>query len=220
MLAKGSKREFSKQRHAQRRDVAKACRAAVKGTTWRANQGVIFAESRGWLLSLQEMTDVSRLGTRGRLVVKPMTTDPLYWEIVGHPELCKQPLSFRIFGWMTSGSIILGEPAIDEDGGPPAIAARMMEIGERALADIASNWTLDRFLDDYRDAVLPDRKFITRIVTLLALGRLEEARTLCQQSKAKGWHGGFTSSSRGTFNDMTIDWIDAHRTVEKPSLGD
>lgn len=219
MLSKGSKREFSKQRHAQRRDVAKACRAAVKGTIWRANQSVIFAESGGWLLSLQEMTDVSREVTRARLVVKPMATDPLYWEIIGHPELCKQPLSFRIFGWMTSGSIILGEPTINEDGGPPAIAAQMLEIGKRTLADIAASWTLDSFLDPFRNAVLPDKKFVTRIVTLLALQRFEEARALCEQSKAKGWYGGFASSSRGTFNDMAIDWIDTQRTVEKPSLG-
>ena len=209
-----SKRDFTKARHAQRRDLFKACQAVTKGTSWKSRTGTLVGEQGGWFLAVQEMTDVSRERTRARVVVKPMAIDPIFWAIVGHPELCRQSLSFRYVGWMTCAFQILEEPELPEDGGVGAIAQRMLDLGSRTLDEIANTWTLDRFLECLGDPSKPDRKFITRITTLLASRRFDEAQSLCDKSAAEGSSGGFLSSARGTFNQMATNWIREQRSVE------
>jgi hypothetical protein len=215
MLATQSKREFTKARHAQRREVVKACRAVTKGTEWRSNQGALFAERGGWFLAAHEMTDVASEQTKVRLVVKPMAIDPIFWDIVGHPELREQPLSFRYFGAMKCALLILEEPHVSEDGGPIAIAARMLDLGEQKLTEIATSWTADDFLSRIGNPAKPDQHFVTRIATLLAVERFGEAQALCADSDARGKTGGFVSLTRGTFNQMVSRWIAANSLVDK-----
>lgn len=207
-----SKREFTKARHAQRRDLYKACRAVTKGTRWQSRTGVLSGERGDWFVAVHEMTDVLRVRTRARVVVKPMAIDPIFWEVVGHPELCRESLSFRYFGAMTCSFLILEEPELSEEGGVDAIAKRMLDLGEAKLDDISGSWTLDSFLDRLIDPSKPDKKFTTRIATLLAAGRFGEAQALCDESAARGSSGGFLSSDRGTFNEMATNWITEQRT--------
>lgn|SRR5690242_11309674 len=214
MLSTGSKREFTKMRHAQRRDLVRACQAAVKGSSWRSNKGTLFAHRSRWLVGVTEMTNVTCEQTKARIAVKPMANDPIYWDIIGHPELRDESLSFRLFGWMTTSSLILEEPVISERGGTSAIAKRMLDIGDCKLSEIASDWTAEEFLAGLGDPISPDKKFITRVVTLLAERRYDDALQLCEASAARGESGGFVSSIKGTFNEMTAHWIEAHRTVD------
>lgn len=213
-----SKREFTKARHVQRRELYKACQAVTKGTRWKSRTGVLVGEQDGWLVAVHEMTDVSQVRTRARVIVKPMTIDPIFWEIVGHPELCRQGLSFRYFGAMTCAPLILEEPELSEQGGVLAIAQRMLDLGNRKLKEIAATWTTDHFLGLLCDPLKPDLRFVTRVTTLLADRRFEEAQRLCDQSAARGSTGGFLSSRRGTFNELVSRWIAEQRSVENNRL--
>ena len=216
-MAELSKREFTKSRHAQRRELFKACRTVTKGTRWRSNQGVLFAQHDGWFMSVQEMTDILRERTRARVSVKPMAIDPIFWRLVGHPELCDQPLSFRAYGWMKCGLLILEEFEVSEDGGVDAIARRLLEHADRMLDKIAREWTIDEFLNQIDNSRKPDQRFVTRVTTLLAAERYDEAQALCEESAAHGSSGGFWSSSLGTFNEMVIRFVAEQRTVENSS---
>jgi hypothetical protein len=217
-MAELSKREFAKLRHAQRRELFKACRAGAKGTRWRSNQGVLFAQDTGWFLSVQEMTDILRERTRARISIKPMAIDPIFWRLIGYPELCEQPLSFRAYGWMKCALWNLEEIEVPEDGGVEQIARRLLEHGDRALDDIAAHWSADDFLRRINDSDKPDQWFVTRVTTLLADRRYDEARSLCENSAERRLSGGFLSSSRGTFNEMVIRMIDEQRAVENHGL--
>jgi len=218
-MAELSKREFTKSRHGQRRDLYKACQAVTKGTKWKSRTGVLVGERGGWFVGVHEMTDVLQVRTRARVVVKPMAIDPIFWEIVGHPELCRQSLSFRYFGAMTCAFLILEEAELSEEGGVAAIAQRMLDLGNRKLQEIADSWTSDHFLRMLCNPSKPDLKFVTRIATLLADRRFDEAQSLCDESAARGSSGGFLSSKRGTFNEMVTAWIAEQRSVENKPLG-
>lgn len=207
-----SKHEFTKSRHAQRRALVKACRAVTKGTTWRSNQGALFAQRDGWFLTAHEMTKIAVPQTYVRLSIKPMAADPVFWEMVGHPELCDQPLSFRYFGAMTVGSLILGEPEIPEEGGTDEIARQMLSLAEARLQDVAATWCADDFLRGL--ARKTGRYFTASVTTLLAERRFQEAGQLCDEAAARGSNGGFSSSKLGTFNEMVARWIAAHLSVE------
>ena len=217
-MAELSKREFTKGRHAQRRELYKACQAVTKGTRWKSKTGVLVGEQDGWFVAVHELTDVSQVRTRARVIVKPMAIDPIFWEIVGHPELCRQGLSFRYFGAMTCAPLILEEPELSEEGGVPAIAQRMLDLGNRKLKEVSGTWTTDSFLGLLCDPSKPDQRFVTRVTTLLADRRFEEGQRLCEESAARASSGGFLSSKHGTFNEMVSIWIAEQRSVENKSL--
>lgn len=201
-------RAFTNARHAQRREVFKACRAAVKGTKWRSATGVLFAERDGWFLAMQEMTGIICASTRARLTVKPTAIDPIFWDMAGQPQLRNESLSFRYFGALTCPGLIIGEVGISEEGGPSEIAARMLRIAEDTLAEIAATWTLDKFFDGINASINPKRLFSTAICTLIADGRKEYALELCQNSASRGEVRGFLTS-RGTFPEMAAGHLEA-----------
>lgn len=199
-------RAFTNARHAQRRAVFKACRVAVKGTCWRSATGVLFAERNGWFLAIQEMTGIVRASTKARLTVKPMAIDPIFWDMAGQPQLRKESLSFRFFGALTCPGLIIGEVEISEEGGPPEIATRMLRIAEERLQEIATSWTLDTFLHGINASINPKRLFSTAICTLIADGREDYARELCEDSASRGQVRGFITRC-GTFPEMVVQHL-------------
>jgi hypothetical protein len=212
MLSKGPNREFTKARHKQRGDLARACREAVKGSKWRSSQGVLFDQRNGWFLAVHEMTNILHEETKARLVVKPMSVDPIFWDLVGEPQLRSQPLSFRYFGAVTCPGLILGEPEISEEGGVAAIALRMVELGENALSEVAAEWTTDEFLGCIAASINPARLFATTIATLIASDRLDEALRLTDKASTRAI-GGFLSK-RGSFPETASAWIRQRLQVE------
>jgi hypothetical protein len=167
---------------------------------------VLFAERDGWFVAVHEMTDILREATKSRLVVKPMAIDPIFWDLIGEPQLRRQGLSFRYFGALTCPPLIIGEPDVGEEGGPPGIATRMLELGERTLDDVATDWTTDRFLDGVAASINPRRLLSTRIATLIAADRLDEALNLSEDAIAAGSVGGFLGM-RGSFHETASAWI-------------
>ena len=216
MLSKGPTREFSKARHAQRRELQKARRAAVKGTDWRSNQGLLFAERGGWLLGVLPMMNLVGDGTCVRLQVKPMAIDPIFWEVVGHPELRHQPLSFRFYGWMQCWPLIIEEQQVSEEGGVDALAGRVVQLGDATLKKIADEWTAADFIRGIDSAINPGRLFKTKLMALLAERRFDEAQRLCDDAHARA-NQVFWSSSRGPLKDMMAAWIGEQQDCGKPS---
>jgi hypothetical protein len=208
MLSKGPKREFTKARHAQRRELAKACREVAKGTPWRSNQGVLFADRGGWFVAVHEMTNILREETKARIVVKPMAIDPIFWDLVGEPQLRSQSLSFRYFGALTCAPLILGEPEVSEDGGVIAIAQRLLALGEAKLGLIAASWTADDFLHGIQTTINSDRLLVSTIATWMAEGRDDEALAQCDQAVARRDPCGFVGA-RGSFPQTAGAWIRA-----------
>lgn len=177
---------------------------------------MLFAQRGGWFLSAQEMTKIHVAQTFVRLAVKPFEADGVFWEVVGHPELKDQPLSFHFFGAMTVGQLILEEPELDEAGGVDALARQMMIIADRKLSEIVATWSVDDFNKGL--AGKTGRYFTARIAALLAAGRHDEARQLCEEAQAQGSNGGFWSSNGGTFNEMAARWIADHPSVENSPI--
>jgi hypothetical protein len=119
---------------------------------------------------------------------------------------------------MKCGLLILEEFEVSEDGGVDAIARRLLEHAERTLDEVAREWTADDFLKQIDKSRKPDQRFVTRVTTLLAVQRYDEAQALCEESAAHGSSGGFWSSSLGTFNEMVMRFIAEQRTVENSGM--
>lgn len=211
-------RAFTSARHAQRRAVFKACREATKGSPWRSATGVLFAQRNGWFVAVHEMTGIVTASTKARLVVKPMAIDPIFWDMAGQPQLRDESLSFRYFGALTCPGLIIGERGIREEGGPPEIARRMLQLGEQTLEEIATSWSINQFLEGIRSSTDPKRLFSTAICTLIADGRGEEALELCRESVNNGQVRGFLSR-HGTFPEMAAKYLAAEAEKQSPRPG-
>lgn len=133
-------------------------KARFRAARWRFASGSAFQQIGDWFVSVDAHL-TWKTGCVVRAVVKPMSLDPLFWDIVGLPENRKLPLSFRTNGaWVlrpTFAEAHLG-PA---ESSPEVLAGPAVEWAEVLRARVP-NLTLDDIigvLDHGRPAIGSDR---------------------------------------------------------------
>lgn len=204
-------REQKKLRRALIKEVDLHMRQAVAMNGWKQAGGFVFKESHGWFADLSYATHPEQMVSTARLYVKPMTIDPLFWEIVGLSENKRQPLSFRARGAWTCRSPEIAELIFDDTG------LDAFEIVARIV-----RWTSDEFKAHQDDCTMGS--FIDRILThphqmeafswlpalttaLILDGRADLARERCLAARHAGESGGFAAGD-DTFTDMALAWMD------------
>ncbi len=122
---------LTRQEQSEAKDRAKLYAAETKSrfraAGWRFALGSAFLQSGDWFASVEAHL-TWKSGCVVRAVVKPMSLDPLFWDIVGLPENRKLPLSFR-----TNGAWVLRPPFAEAHLGP-------LESSPEALAGLAVEW--------------------------------------------------------------------------------
>ncbi|MGI4801066.1 MAG: hypothetical protein ACRYG8_44990 [Janthinobacterium lividum] len=84
----------SKQRAIDFKSALKSC---IRGTRWRVSRGTLFRQEGEWFVDVLPLLLWER-GVSIRLTIKPMSLDPLFWNIVGLNGTRTLPLSFRANG--------------------------------------------------------------------------------------------------------------------------
>jgi len=195
-------------RHAYRRALEKAVRATSKGSEWRTIEGCLFREQAGWFVSICPSVFIHEETTKAIVSAKPMSIDPIFWNIVGLPENAEAPLSFRLNGAWTCRPPHFDELPIEENGDASAVAARLLERANEGLATV-ERWSVEDFLRLCRTSGATEDSYLPCVVTaLVALGRHDEALDACAIAKARGDSGGFLSPD-GSFSEMARRWIKA-----------
>lgn len=190
-----------------RRDVAKAVRTVSKKSGWRAIQGCLFREFDDWFVSASPVVALNAASTRGVIRAKPMSIDPLFWEIVDLPENKQQPLSFRLNGAFTCREPTFREAAIEEAENPDAVAARLLELANASLKDL-ERFSIDQFIDLCRAGGADADSYLSAMVpALIALGRHDQSLEACRAARERGSGGGFFFPG-GSFCDLAIRWIE------------
>jgi hypothetical protein len=199
-------------RHAYRRALEKAIRAAAKGSGWRSIEGCLFREHEGWFVSVFPAVYIFERSTKATVSAKPFAIDPIFWDIVGLPENKKAPLSFRLNGAWTCQPPRFDELAIEEDEDVNVVATRLLEAANERLGYVVGNFSIEDFLELCRSRRAAEDSYLPCIVTtLIALGREHEALDACKSAKARGHSGGFLAP-QGSFTDMAAEWISAKMT--------
>ncbi|WP_354697186.1 hypothetical protein DSM112329_02817 [Paraconexibacter sp. AEG42_29] len=79
-----------------------AVKSAAVAHGWRTGGGGFLYRVQGdYIYELSVTNRRERGETRGRLSVKPMGVDPVFWEVVGLSELTKKRAGFRLAGAFT-----------------------------------------------------------------------------------------------------------------------
>jgi hypothetical protein len=167
-------------------------------------EGCLFREHAGWFVSVCPSVFIVEESTKATIKAKPMSIDPVFWEIVGLPENAKAPLSFRLNGAWTCSPPQLEAVSIEESHDVAVVAARFVETANESLAGV-ERWSLENFLQLCRTA--EGNGYLPCVVTsLVLLGRSSEALIACRSAKANGDLGGFLCSD-GSFSEMAERWI-------------
>ncbi len=194
-------------RHAYRRALEKSVRIASKGSGWRSIEGCLFREQAGWFVSVCPSVYIFEESTKASVSAKPMTIDPIFWDIMGLPENNDAPLSFRLNGAWTCQPPHFAEVSIEEHEDVEVIAARLLESAEEHLAHVIGRWSIEEFLQLCRTSGATEDSYLPCVVTtLFALGREHEALDACKSARGRGDSGGFLAP-KGSFTDTATEWI-------------
>lgn len=209
-------REEAKQREALNKAFAVELKKRVKGTPWRVSNGVLFRELDGWFLSAPAAIWALRRKTQVELQCKPMSVDPIFWEVVETESNMTMPLSFRYHGAWTCSTPPLIEHELDEKNLDPR------EIADEALLWLSTqqeqfkSWTVLVFLDRMQTHPRANSYIATVVCTLFLLEEFVRAEKLCRDAIGRGDSCGFsihrTSGASQTFPELALEWLKRKRT--------
>jgi hypothetical protein len=213
-------RTESKERSALAKMVATILKTSARRHKWRVARDSLFKDHNGWFVEVranicyfvevQANISPRHFRTRAATRIKPMTLDPIFWDIVGLSENVKLPLSFRAFGaWVCAAPAISEDEIAEGDGSAEGIADNILEWANSQMALPMLSADPKTYVDFLQDR--GDGYFASRVAMLCLMGRYEEARGACHSAIAQDLSGGFQQSagdSRVTFPMMAINWLD------------
>jgi hypothetical protein len=175
------------------------------------SQGWLFRDDDGWFVEVRPMLHLGQRTSWLELRAKPMSIDPIFWEIVGTRNTDKLPISFRVFGAFTVTTPPIAKVEIDEGSLDPAAFANMvLRVAQCELERSRHDRSTERFLAEAQEqhSRLPSHPYLPAIVcALILLGRRGDARAVCITARAAHESGGFIVGSR-SFTDLAIAWLD------------
>jgi hypothetical protein len=160
-----------------------------------------------WFVSVQPAVNIYAETTEANVSVKPMSIDPIFWDLTDMLDNKLQPLSFRMNGAFVCRPPEFARLKVLEDPDPKIVASRLIDAADTKLVEIAV-WTADAFLAHCRagleksDAYLP-----STVASLIDQGRASEALALCERAQQRGQHGGFILGPDGGFSKVAAAWL-------------
>lgn len=207
------------------KDTLAILRQSRKDTPWRINKNALFRERDGYFLSgdctalVTTETGEERLTIRFRLLAKPMSLDPILWDILKMPENTSEPLSLRHWGAFQCHAPVVAKQHLPLDAITPEDAADQLLtwLNEQAdkwlerCADKPYVRTFDQ-LDEQDQGLSPA---ITKTISHIDAGETSVARQLAVYYAAgKGKVTGMTfvidASPQGNVFEKTIEWLDRY----------
>lgn len=200
-----------KARRALSKALAAELRARAKGTGWKVSQGWLFREDAGWFIDARPTVHLMEHKAWLELHAKPMSIDPVFWDIIETQNSDKLPLSFRLFGAFVVTTPAVLRVEIDEDSlDAGGFADLILSVAQRELERSRNDRSIERLLADVEEhrSRLPSHPYLPATVcALILLGRRKDARALCITARAAREGGGFMLGSR-SFTDLAIAWFD------------
>ena len=210
-------REETKERRALAKAVELAVKRCAKGSGWKISQGVLFRDFEGWFVAAPVAVWVGRRKSQIELRGKPMTLDPIFWEVVETESNVSMPLSFRYFGAWTCSVPAVAEQGLQENGAnADAIAAEAIGWADSQVSQFKS-WSIEHFLSMLQQHPHAQAYLATVVTTLLLTADYAAASEHCKAAQLRGDTCGFSIGSQSgpsrTFPDLALAWLDRRRDL-------
>lgn len=112
-----------------------ALAALTKGSNWKKSREFVVRQQDGLFLAGKLTVYLNADRLVASLDSKPMSLDPILWDILNLPENNRMPLSFRAMGAFTCQSLTQAEADLEYEGlSPESVALAFMEFIESACS--------------------------------------------------------------------------------------
>lgn len=184
-------------------------RAAAVAVGWKsAGGGFLYRVNDAYLFEMAVQPVISGAPV-GVIKAKPLVLDPLFWEIVGLPELRKKRVSFRVNGGLTVRSLIAASVALPDEASPDEVVEHLhghfVEVEKRfqTLLDFEDLIVANADVDGFTRSTL--------VTWMLAAGRRAQAERVARVGLTAD-DGGFLFAG-GRFEELVLDYLgfDAER---------
>ncbi|QKC83016.1 hypothetical protein EB232_16645 [Mesorhizobium sp. NZP2077] len=181
-------REDDRQRKAYGKAWEAGLRPAMKGKGWRKYWSSISRRDGLWFICAECVLLWPTRRLQFLLQAKPMTLDPLLWEIIGAQGNDTQPLSFRKWGTFTCEPPIFAEKIV-ECGAPEQMAVDFVQFATSERSSILHELPLKPFSTILETMAAKDSVGMlstTRVLSLLDEEKYDDAISFLTGNFAKG----------------------------------
>ena len=160
--------------------------------------------------------DKDRLTLRFQLQAKPMSLDPILWQILLMPENEKEPLSFRHWAAFQCQAPVVAKQhlpieAISPEGAAELLLAWLSEqaLVWREISRAKSYLSIFEHLDEQDQGLTPS---LTKVISLIDAGETTAALHLAAgyasgKEKARGLSYVVHSPERNSAYEMVVKWL-------------
>ena len=169
---------------------------------------MLFREDGDWFVDARPNVWVAEQKWTLDLFAKPMSIDPVFWDIVATKDNNKQPLSFRLFGAWTVTTPPISQVEVAENSLDAAsLSDTIVQVAQREFERSKLCRSLEGFLSNLQKHGTDNPYLPAVVCALVLLDRREDARKVCTIARERNKTGGFLVGSR-TFVDLALEWLD------------
>jgi hypothetical protein len=185
----------------------------VKGSGWQKSREFVVRRQDNVFLAGKVTVYLNVNRVVASLDAKPMSLDPILWEVLDLPENERLPLSFRATGAFTCQCLTLAATDLDcEDRSPSNVAVAFMEFIEAASPQAIDRLRNESFTEQLRqhpNQVQRGAYAVTLVVSLINDGQYQEAAQVAR-AYASGQLQSFQLTSLGkSFHEHALAWLAA-----------
>ena len=191
-------------------------KSRLKGSPWKLKSCALYKANGALYQDIFLSVHRNAAATVGVHRIKPMTLDPLLWEILGIPENVDEPLSFRTWGAFTCAGLPLAEVSLESAGhSAQAVAEATRSLcgsaDERAEQQLHAA-PFSSLVAAHPDQVERGAYAVTLVTSLIAEGSLELAarEAHAYASGAKQTCANLSSEGK-SFHELALGWLESAR---------
>lgn len=186
----------------------------LKGTGWKKNKCALYMQSGDYYQDVFISVHRNAMITSVELRFKPMSLDPILWDILDIPGNLDEPLSFRTWGAFTCSGVPILKAQIEQPGNSAkevgATLISFCENNRNFYQECLATNTYSELVSNHPNQVERGAYATTLVISLINDHNYIRARQVANSY----FSGELSSSSELTrygksFHQLAVEWLDA-----------
>jgi len=204
----------TKQRTAFEKEIFARLGPQLKGTGWKKRQCALFMQEGDYYQDVFVSVHRNATLTRAELRIKPMSLDPILWDILDIPENLDEALSFRTWGAFTCPGLPILEEQIEQPGSSAqevgAALVSLCKDSRDLFRERLASTTYSELVENHPNQVARGAYAITLVASLINDHNYSRARQVANSYATGELSSCAEISSYGkSFHHLAVEWLDA-----------
>lgn len=216
-------RSEAKQRKTFEKELLAALGPSLKGSGWKKSGCVLFRECKGFFQEIDISVFLNDEKIRVTQRIKPMTLDPILWDILGLSENASKPLSFRSKGAFTCPGLSIYEEVLAAPSGGVTDAvialSALVHDTERLHERVLAGRDFSTLVTQHPNHRERGAYAVTLVASLINDSNREAATRLASAYESGEFSSCMNLSSNSiSFHRLALDWIASDALLERFTL--